>query len=128
MPSNPVLARSPHLHGLPDFPSFTDDDFARIARQQRFLSEVKRQTKKLGNLFSLTDLRDIFVDNIDSLDRSPVPTSVNHSCAPAGYYGMKQLADIGKYRDHPNFVRATELGVLEDHYPAYRDLFASYRA
>jgi LCP family protein required for cell wall assembly len=42
----------------------TDDDFARIARQQRFLSEVKRQTKKLGNLRSLTDLRDIFVDNI----------------------------------------------------------------
>jgi LCP family protein required for cell wall assembly len=44
----------------------TDDDFARIARQQRFLSEVKRQTKKLGNLFSLTDLRDIFVDNIET--------------------------------------------------------------
>ncbi len=44
----------------------TDDDFARIARQQRFLSEVKRQTKKLGNLRSLTDLRDIFVDNIET--------------------------------------------------------------
>ena len=71
---------------------------------------------------------DIFVDNIDSLDRSPAPASANHSSAPAGYYGMKQLADIGNYRDHPNFVRATELGVLEDHYPAYRDLFASYRA
>ena len=44
----------------------TDDDFARIARQQRFLSEVKRQTRKLGNLRSLTDLRDIFVDNIET--------------------------------------------------------------
>lgn len=27
MSSNPVLAPSPHLHGLPDFPSISDDDF-----------------------------------------------------------------------------------------------------
>ena len=27
MPTNPVLAPSPHIHGLPDFPSISDDDF-----------------------------------------------------------------------------------------------------
>lgn len=50
----------------------TDSDYARIARQQQFLSELKRQTKQLGNLTSVTSFRKIFADNIEtSIDDVP---------------------------------------------------------
>jgi LCP family protein required for cell wall assembly len=42
----------------------TDSDFARIQRQQQFLSELKRQTKRIGNLISLPSFGKIFRDNI----------------------------------------------------------------
>ena len=35
----------------------TDSDYARIARQQQFLSELKRQTKDFGNLTNITSFR-----------------------------------------------------------------------
>ncbi|HET6690569.1 MAG TPA: LCP family protein [Miltoncostaeaceae bacterium] len=44
----------------------TDSDYARIARQQMFLSELKRQTKQLGNLTKPTALRRIFAENIET--------------------------------------------------------------
>ena len=44
----------------------TDSDYARIARQQMFLSELKRQTKQLGNLTKPTALRKIFAENIET--------------------------------------------------------------
>lgn len=43
----------------------TDSDYSRIARQQQFLSELKRQTKQLGNLTNVTAFRRIFADNIE---------------------------------------------------------------
>jgi LCP family protein required for cell wall assembly len=43
----------------------TDSDYSRIARQQQFLSELKRQTKQLGNLTNVTSFRKIFADNIE---------------------------------------------------------------
>lgn len=43
----------------------TDSDYGRIARQQQFLSELKRQTKDLGNLTNLTRFRKIFDENIE---------------------------------------------------------------
>jgi LCP family protein required for cell wall assembly len=42
----------------------TDSDFSRIQRQQQFLSELKRQTKRIGNLISLPAFGKIFRDNI----------------------------------------------------------------
>lgn len=42
----------------------TDSDFARIQRQQQFLSEVKRQTNRIGNLVKLPSFGKIFRDNI----------------------------------------------------------------
>jgi LCP family protein required for cell wall assembly len=42
-----------------------DGDYARIARQQQFLSELKRQTKDLGNLTNVTSFRKIFGENIE---------------------------------------------------------------
>ena len=44
----------------------TDSDYARIARQQQFLSELKRQTNRLGNLTSVTSFRRIFADNVET--------------------------------------------------------------
>ncbi len=50
----------------------TDSDYSRIARQQQFLSELKRQTKQLGNLTNVTSFRKIFGDNIEtSIDNVP---------------------------------------------------------
>ncbi|MGD9571921.1 MAG: LCP family protein [Thermoleophilia bacterium] len=40
----------------------TDSTYARDARQQLFLSELKRQAAQLGNLTNVTTLRDIFKD------------------------------------------------------------------
>jgi LCP family protein required for cell wall assembly len=44
----------------------TDSDYARIARQQQFLSELKRQTARLSNLTNVTGFRDIFGENIQT--------------------------------------------------------------
>jgi LCP family protein required for cell wall assembly len=44
----------------------TDSDYARIARQQQFLSELKRQTTRLSNLTNLTGYRDIFGKHIET--------------------------------------------------------------
>ncbi len=42
----------------------TDSDFARIARQQAFLSELKRQTNRFGNLPEIPAYASVFADNI----------------------------------------------------------------
>ncbi len=44
----------------------TDSDYDRIARQQQFLSELKRQTKQLGNLTNITSFRKIYGGNIET--------------------------------------------------------------
>lgn len=48
----------------------TDSDFARIARQQAFLSELKRQTNRFGNLPEIPAYASIFADNIVTNVRS----------------------------------------------------------
>ena len=49
----------------------TDSDYSRISRQQQFLSELKRQTKDLGNLTNVTSFRKIFDKNIEMSITSP---------------------------------------------------------
>ncbi len=49
----------------------TDSDYARIARQQQFLSELKRQTKDAGNLTNITSFRNIFDKNIEMSITNP---------------------------------------------------------
>lgn len=70
---------------------------------------------------------DIFVDNLDTLDRTPPVSDPAESGSEGEYFGMKKLATIGTCRDHPNFARATDLGVLEEYYPSVHDLFTSAR-
>ncbi len=48
----------------------TDSDFARIARQQAFLSELKRQTNRFGNLPEIPAYASIFADNVVTNIRS----------------------------------------------------------
>ncbi len=48
----------------------TDSDFARIARQQAFLSELKRQTNRFGNLPEIPAYASIFANNIVTNIRS----------------------------------------------------------
>jgi LCP family protein required for cell wall assembly len=48
----------------------TDSDFARIARQQQFLSELKRQTGRFGNLLDITSLGRLFSDTVQTNLRS----------------------------------------------------------
>ena len=49
----------------------TDSTYSRDARQQTFLSELKRQTKDLGNLTNVTNFRKIFGENIEFSIRDP---------------------------------------------------------
>ncbi len=49
----------------------TDSTYSRDARQQTFLSELKRQTKDLGNLTNITTFRRIFGENIEISIRDP---------------------------------------------------------
>jgi LCP family protein required for cell wall assembly len=44
----------------------TDSDFARIARQQQFLSELKRQTGRFSNLLDLSTFAHLFSDNVET--------------------------------------------------------------
>jgi LCP family protein required for cell wall assembly len=49
----------------------TDSTYSRDARQQTFLSELKRQTKDLRNLTNITSFRKIFGENIEFSFRDP---------------------------------------------------------
>jgi LCP family protein required for cell wall assembly len=49
----------------------TDSDFARIVRQQLFLSELKRRTNKIGNLLSAPSFLRILGNNIDTTLKPP---------------------------------------------------------
>ena len=49
----------------------TDSTYSRDARQQLFLSELKRQTKDLGNLTNITTFRKIWGRNIETSIRDP---------------------------------------------------------
>jgi LCP family protein required for cell wall assembly len=53
----------------------TDSDFARIARQQQFLAELKRQTNKPDNLLRADRLSKIFKNNIETSIRN-VPKAI----------------------------------------------------
>lgn len=49
----------------------TDSTYSRDARQQTFLSELKRQTKDFGNLTNITTFRKIWGRNIETSIRDP---------------------------------------------------------
>ena len=49
----------------------TDSTYSRDARQQTFLSELKRQTKDFGNLTNVTTFRKIWGRNIETSIRDP---------------------------------------------------------
>lgn len=49
----------------------TDSTYSRDARQQLFLSELKRQTKDFGNLTNITTFRKIWGRNIETSIRDP---------------------------------------------------------
>ncbi|WP_168187139.1 formyltransferase family protein [Williamsia sp. 1138] len=70
---------------------------------------------------------EMFTDNLDTLDREPRSTGALETGSSGEYFGMKKLRTIGDHRDHPNFDRATDLGVLAEFYPSYRELFDAAR-
>ncbi|MCD2157853.1 hypothetical protein LQL77_29340 [Rhodococcus cerastii] len=70
----------------------------------------------------------IFTANLDDLGRAPRPDTPLGSADAGEYFGTKRLASLKEYRDHPNFHRATDLGVLDEYYPSYADLFSTIRS
>ena len=68
----------------------TDSDFARIARQQQFLSELKRQTGRFSNLLDLSTFAHLFSDNVrdqPELGQPPAvagPAGLHHGQGPGG--------------------------------------------
>jgi LCP family protein required for cell wall assembly len=51
----------------------TDSDYGRIARQQQFLSELKRQTNQFDSLTKITRFAEIFRDNVSTSIRGVRP-------------------------------------------------------
>ncbi|MDF0531166.1 amino acid adenylation domain-containing protein [Tsukamurella sp. 8F] len=71
---------------------------------------------------------DIFVASFDGLRAGTLTPALADpapgAARPAGsYYGRKELARIGAYRDRESFARATDLGVLAERYWFYSLLF-----
>lgn len=59
----------------------------------------------------------LFTDHLDDavagrLTGRPQPEG------PGGYYGSRAVAELARHRDHPEYERATELGVYADFFPA----------
>ncbi len=75
----------------------TDSDFARIARQQAFLSELKRQTNRFGNLPEIPAYASIFADNIVTNVKSvPVLLGILQQGITSDKDRMARVAITGK--------------------------------
>lgn len=61
---------------------------------------------------------DLFVSTLDSVvaDGQVHSRTDQVSTSAGSYFGIRDLARIGEYREHKGFDRATTLGVLESHY------------
>lgn len=64
MASNPVLVPSPHLHGLPDFPSISDDDF--LPAFDEAMAEHLREVEKIAGQKAAPT----FANTVEALERS----------------------------------------------------------
>lgn len=73
----------------------TDSDFARIARQQQFLSELKRQTKRVGSLVKLPPFAEVLRKHVTmSIDSRGqliqiLDTAINTDKARIGRYRIE---------------------------------------
>jgi methionyl-tRNA formyltransferase len=65
----------------------------------------------------------VFVDNLDPV-RGGTASARPQPAGPGGYYGLRALREMIDHRDHPNYERATDLGLFEDFYP---DAAAAWR-
>ncbi|HEY9315876.1 M3 family metallopeptidase [Williamsia sp.] len=64
MASNPVLVPSTHLHGLPDFPSISDDDF--LPAFDEAMAEHLREVEKIAAVKA----EPTFANTVEELERS----------------------------------------------------------
>lgn len=85
----------------------TDSDFSRIQRQQQFLSELKRQTKRIENLISLPSFGKIF--------REHIRMSISDAGQLRGIIELALSVDkarIGRYRINGGLSMAGEQSIV----------------
>ncbi len=98
MSSNPVLAPSPHLHGLPDFPSISDDDFL-PAFDEAMAAHLREVEKIAGDKAQPT-----FANTIEALE-----TSGQLLARAAGIFFNLSGADTNPERNAISTVLAPKL-------------------
>ncbi|MCF7549500.1 formyltransferase family protein [Pseudonocardia sp. WMMC193] len=58
----------------------------------------------------------LFVRAADAVAADRLPRGERRP-GPGGYYGRRALTEFVRHRAHPNYVRATDLGMFEDFFP-----------
>lgn len=60
----------------------------------------------------------LFETHLEAAACGQLPRAVPRTDVAHGYYGRSHMAELGSYITHPNFERATDLGLFADFYPA----------
>ncbi|WP_207841181.1 M3 family metallopeptidase [Williamsia soli] len=113
MSSNPVLAPSPHLHGLPDFPSIRDDDFL-PAFDEAMAAHLREIEKIAGDKAQPT-----FANTIEALE-----TSGQLLARAAGTFFNLSGADTNPERNAISTVLAPKLTAHGNTIALHPGLFA----
>ncbi|MCZ4548847.1 M3 family metallopeptidase [Gordonia rubripertincta] len=113
MSSNPVLAPSPHLHGLPDFPSISDDDFL-PAFDEAMAAHLREVEKIAGDKAQPT-----FANTIEALE-----TSGQLLARAAGIFFNLSGADTNPERNNISTVLAPKLTAHGNTIALHPGLFA----
>jgi methionyl-tRNA formyltransferase len=58
----------------------------------------------------------LFVDNLDAVLAGRL-TARRQPPGQSHYYGLRALRELSRHRAHPNYARATDLGMFADFYP-----------
>ncbi|MFE3289737.1 formyltransferase family protein [Rhodococcus sp. NPDC059234] len=94
--------------GIDTGPVLDTEPFA-IDPDDRFEDVMLRGLRACHNLF-VRNLEAVLDDRLE-----PVPAFAG--AGPGGYFGARSLPGLALHSDHPNFERATALGVFAPHYP-----------
>ncbi|MBA4024084.1 MAG: peptidase M3 [Gordonia sp.] len=113
MSSNPVLAPSPHLHGLPDFPSISDDDYL-PAFDEAMAAHLREVEKIAGDRAQPT-----FANTIEALE-----TSGQLLARAAGTFFNLSGADTNPERNNISTVLAPKLTAHGNTIALHPGLFA----
>lgn len=90
-----------------------------IHEGDRFHDVMMRGVGACGRLFEKNVVR------VSAGAARPMASAEPRACE--GYYGLKQLRELRRFADHPNFARATDLGMFGHYFPEVVQAIAAAR-